>query len=275
MPETPVAIPAPVGLIIGCARSGTSILGELIAAHPGAHYIYEAHDLWERAGAGPNASHRLTEAAATPGVIAGVREWFARERAEQPGALIVEKCPRNALRVPFLRRVLPGAKIIHIIRDGRDVACSLRPGVGGATWNHLKPPDWEALFALPWAERCARLWLEVVETAEGDLAREDSIFNNKAPERLLIRYEDLVREPERIARVVFNYLELPWRGEIEAFLGNIADAAGGYEPTGATRKWNTADHARRIGRWRENMTPDEQTRVHDILAGALARYGYL
>lgn len=277
------AAPLSIALIFGCARSGTSILGELIAAHPATHYIYEAHEVWEMAGLGPNGSHRLTEADATPEVTAAIRSWFeSQAHASAPSTqsiastsstaappMIVEKCPRNSLRIPFLRLVLPEAKLIHIVRDGRDVTCSLRPGVGGDTWNHLKPPDWTELFKLPWAERCARLWLEVVETAERDLAVAPPAAHT------LVRYEDLVRDPRATARKIFAFLDLDWAPEIDAFLENISDEAhAGYHAQGATRRWNTADHARRIGRWRENLSQEERARVTEILSDALTRFGY-
>ena len=49
-----------IALIIGCARSGTSILGELVSAHPDVKYIFEAHPIWELAALGENDSHRLS-----------------------------------------------------------------------------------------------------------------------------------------------------------------------------------------------------------------------
>src|SRR5207248_3149857 len=84
-----------IGLIIGCPRSGTSILGELIAAHPDVSYIFEASDIWEQAGAGIDGSHRLSAEHATPRVIHKVRKWF--ESRQNGAAIIIEKCPRNAL----------------------------------------------------------------------------------------------------------------------------------------------------------------------------------
>ena len=84
-----------VGLIIGCARSGTSILGEAVAAHPDVTYIFEAHQIWEKGGEGPNGCHRLISASATPAVKAEILEWFARQ--SEAGRILVEKCPRNTL----------------------------------------------------------------------------------------------------------------------------------------------------------------------------------
>ncbi len=57
-----------IALIVGCARSGTSILGELIASHPEVKYIFEAHHIWEIAGLGENESHCLLKEHATPDV---------------------------------------------------------------------------------------------------------------------------------------------------------------------------------------------------------------
>ena len=43
---------API-FIIGCGRSGTTLLGELFAMHPGVSYICERYDLWAAIHPGP------------------------------------------------------------------------------------------------------------------------------------------------------------------------------------------------------------------------------
>ena len=55
-----------IAFIVGAARSGTSILGELVAAHPDVNYIFEVHSIWELAGEGIDNSHRLNETHSTP-----------------------------------------------------------------------------------------------------------------------------------------------------------------------------------------------------------------
>ncbi len=62
-----------------CSRSGTSILGELIASHPDVKYLFEIHQIGEITGLGENESHRLTEEHATPDVMKSVREWFGTQ----------------------------------------------------------------------------------------------------------------------------------------------------------------------------------------------------
>lgn len=252
-----------IALIIGCARSGTSILGELIAAHEDVNYIFEAHEVWERGGQGHDESHRLTEEHATRKVTKKIRKWFEKQ---DDGRLIVEKCPRNTLRVPYIRAIFPEAKIIHIVRDGRDVTCSLKPGMGGEEWLHLRPENWRELYPLPWAERCARAWKESVTLAESDL---------KGTNYLRVRYEDLLADPRTEAKRILTFLGLPPSDSIDAFCDRIQDKTeGSYLPQSNTVRWNTNDHARRMGRWRENLTADEQRTVQDILADTLQSFGY-
>jgi LPS sulfotransferase NodH len=252
-----------IALIVGCARSGTSILGELIAAHPAVRYVFEPHDVWDCAGLGANDSHRLTAQHATASIRSRIRDWA---RAQEDGALLVEKTPRNALRVPFLRAVLPEARIIHIVRDGRDVACSLVPGIGGAEWHHLRPPSWRRLLATETGVvRCAHAWTANVEIALNDLA---------GVPHLAIRYEDLVAQPRVEMVKILRYLGLDHRPEVDAFSTRIQDPTAGSYGARHQDVWYRPDHTRRIGRWRENMTALEQEIVGDILNTLLRRLGY-
>jgi len=249
--------------IIGCARSGTSILGELVGQHPEVAYMFEASWAWEAGGRGENGSDRLTEAHVTPEVA-----WLVRQRLEKrltTGSVLVEKNPRTSLRVPFVRALFPDARFVHIIRDGRDVACSLVPGCGGDEWRHLKPPSWQELRVdYSGVRRTARVWRDVLEIALADL--------ETAP-HMTIRYEDLIADPRREAERVLGFLELGPTAEVERFykrIGNVVDPR--YEAAGQV-KWGRRGHGVRIGRWRE-LEADDQRDMNAILRPMLARLGY-
>lgn len=253
-----------IALVFGCARSGTSILGELIAAHPQVNYVFEAHALWDQAGTGANESHRLTAAHATPELRERIRRWF--EDALGTAAIVVEKNPRNALRVPFLRAVLPEARLIHVIRDGRDVACSMVPGCGGDEWNHLKPPSWSEFYRQARGPvRCAMAWKEVVEIALADLA---------GTPHLQIRYEDLVREPRATAATLMRFLGLDAPPPVVDFCERIQNSTAAVYRAQVQTRWSRDDHTLRIGRWRENLSVEEQRSIGELLAPLLARLGY-
>jgi hypothetical protein len=253
-----------IALIVGCARSGTSILGELIAHFSGVKYVFEAYNVWDSAGVGDCQSHRLEARHATSEVIRKLRQWAEHE---QGGAqILVEKCPRNCLRVPFLREVFPEAKFIHIVRDGRDVTCSLVPGIGGVRWAHLRPPSWQELMnSAQGAVRCALAWRAIMEIALSDLA--------EVP-HLLIRYEDLVRDPVSLANKCARYLGTEAGPEAIEFCEKIQDLThGSYQARRQTR-WYEDNHRSRVGRWRDNLPASDRETILEILDPIRRRLGY-
>lgn len=118
MPERPVCI-------VGAARSGTTILGQLLARHPDVAYWEEPKYLWQYRK--PTAAHdRRTSEEATPGVQNYIRARLDRYVERRDAGRLVEKTPSNCFRIPFVCRVLPDVRIVHLLRDGRDVAFSAR-----------------------------------------------------------------------------------------------------------------------------------------------------
>lgn len=253
-----------IAFIVGVARSGTSILGELVAAHPQVKYIFEAYVPWRIAGRGVGGSDRFTAEQATPRVRLFIRWWFHWRKGS--ARLIVEKNPRNILRIPFLRAVFPEAKFIHIVRDGRDVACSLIPGIGGRWWAHERPPEWRNIFArYQGVIRCAHAWNEIVRTGLDDLS--------DVP-HLQIRYEDLVARPHEIARQIFDYLGLSLDPAVVAFCQKIQDSTTASYQAKYQSVWTRRNHRQRVGRWRENLDGELQREVLKILGPTLRSLGY-
>jgi hypothetical protein len=66
----------------------------------------------------------LTAADATPKVKSYIRRRFAEYVEEKGANRILVKSPADTLRVPFIREVFPECQIVHLLRDGRDVALS-------------------------------------------------------------------------------------------------------------------------------------------------------
>lgn len=123
-------------VLIGAARSGTKIVRDVLAAATGAGRVpYDVGFVW-RYG-----NERVPHDVLDPSTVSSrvgsfIRSYVDRyARGEASGQLVVvEKTVGNALRVPFVNRVLPDAVFVHLIRDGVDVAESTR-----RQW--LAPPD--------------------------------------------------------------------------------------------------------------------------------------
>lgn len=253
-----------ITFVIGCARSGTSILGELIASHPAVKYIFEAHSIWELGGPGENGSHRLTVEHATPAIKAEIESWFRNQG--QDTQVLVEKNPRNILRIPYIKEIFPEAKIIHIVRDGRDVACSMIPGCGKEKWLHLKPPSWKKYYdSYSGGIRCAMAWKQIMEIGLQDL--------QNVP-HLQIRYEDLVVSAGSVIVNIFNYMGLDLHPAVIKFSSQIANDTQFTYHASHQDYWFQNNHYHRIGRWRENLTKMEQEKINNILMPLLVRLGY-
>lgn len=132
-------------VVLGAGRSGTKFLRRLIAASSACTSIpYGANHAW-RTGNEGHPDDALPAAACTPRIARRIRKALlrlARNPSRPPVRYLVEKTCANTLRVEFVARVLPDARYVYIVRDGRDaVASAFR------RWN--APPDlWDLLDKL-------------------------------------------------------------------------------------------------------------------------------
>src|SRR5204862_3616663 len=87
--------------------------------------------------------------------------------------VVVDKTPENSLHIPLIRELFPNAGVLHIVRDGRDVAASMLSASRG--WGR----DW----APAQIRRAAETWRTCVESACAGAA---------SGRYLQVRYEDLL-----------------------------------------------------------------------------------
>lgn len=197
--------------ISGCNRGGTTIMAELLSAHPELCNVGEGHTysegqyIWRlkfpdrsrhRWAVEPWRSQmRKTAADATPEVVGFLRERFAAEVTGR--GRLLEKTPANAVRIPFIDAAFPGAYFVHVVRDGRDTVCSLMA----------------RKVALKYAPH---QWVGAHTTALPDLER-------LPPERVIIvRYEELMADPTRQLLDVARRCELCHDAAIETCFGEAA-----------------------------------------------------
>ena len=112
-------------VIIGAARSGTNMLRDVLVKLPGVGTwpCDEINYIW-RYGNALHPTDELEPALATPRVQSYIRRAFSRLSREKRLSWVVEKTCANSLRVAFVDQVLPDAKYIFLVRDGRDVTVS-------------------------------------------------------------------------------------------------------------------------------------------------------
>ncbi|MFQ5615525.1 MAG: sulfotransferase, partial [Anaerolineales bacterium] len=209
MPKFPPDATHPPIFIVGSPRSGTTLLRNLLRSHPRLTFPEESHFIptyYKKYGNPKNEREacKLAEAilnlqfirdwglSITPSTFSGMRsyadivdrlfeEWARSEQKPRWG----DKTPHYVTQIPTLVEIFPACKIIHVIRDGRDVALSwMRFGYGP---NNLYT--------------AAKAWARFVAAGQED--------GKKLPGEtyLEVRYEALIQQPEKTLRQVCAFLD--------------------------------------------------------------------
>jgi hypothetical protein len=259
----------PPFFIVGVPRSGTTLLRQMLRGHPRLAIPRESHFV-------PHALASASGAAALDVILTSRQfaEWGvdadAVRRRAHAGDLTPadavraafeayaesegkprwgDKTPAYVLHMPQIATAFPGAAFVHIIRDGREVAASLRDAWWGADDILLAAHQWRRIIG---AARAAAATLP-------------------ASQYLEVRYADLVADPEaELVRI------LGWLGEEMADgLLDYTDRAVSEQPALPTEHRHLLEPPRRGTRdWRAGCSPAEQARVEALLAPTLRRLAF-
>jgi hypothetical protein len=238
--------------VVGSPRSGTTFVGNALGSQPGFVDLGEVPLL----------------KAAVPRIVGRPVEEQAREvrRVVQlvrnlglvHGLRGVEQNPETGYVLRGALRAYPAASAVHVIRDGRDVVCSLlERGWLGA--GRAGADDANQAFGA-----YARFWVEPERRHEFEEASEATraawawrsyvTAARVAPEQTIdLRYEALVADPEGEARRVAEALDAD-PAPLQAAFAEV--------------------HADSIGRWRVELTPDQLADVEAEAGALLVELGY-
>jgi len=245
--------------VLGTGRCGSTLVHEVLARHPDVGFVSNLEDhlpwlrimgrcnnaLYRRIPPGlsrkgrlryaPSEGYRalehqvspalstplrdLTADDATPWLVQRVRTFFESRAHVQATPVFLHKFT-GWPRARFLQQALPGARFVHVVRDGRAVANSWlqmpwwRGYQGPAQWQFGPLPasyeaEWESsdysfviLAGLAW-----KLLMDAFVAAEQDVGAE-SWMN--------IRYEDIVVDPRQRFGELLQFLEMEWTPTFES-----------------------------------------------------------
>jgi protein-tyrosine sulfotransferase len=190
----------------------------------------------------------------TESIVEFAQEYYRLMAAREGKSRWVDKTPMHVRALPRILRSFPAARFVHVIRDGRDVACSLRNHPrervhrGRVVPNRVDRPVGE----------CASRWLR--DTSLG-------LAFAGHPRVAEVRYEELVANPEDEMLRICRFL-----GEsLEPAMLDPETAAPTTGRTGVLINNPNASEVvsrARVGRWRRDLSPTER-RVVDRIAGEL------
>jgi hypothetical protein len=279
-------------IIIGAPRSGTNMLRDVLCALPGfgTWPCDEINYIWRHGNAG-FPTDEFAPLQATPRVRQYIARRFDRLAASRGATHVVEKTCANSLRVAFVDRVVPQAKYVLLVRDGRDaIASALRRWSAPLDLAYVaQKARFVPLADLPYyafryaANRNYRLW-----SGEKRLATWGPRFSGMREmlaERTLaevcaqqwrrcvevasrdltaiggdrvigLRYEDFVARPD---------------DELQRLLDFLGAGATPFERGTAVRDVSSKNR----GKWRSALDVETLDRVAPIIDGTLAKFAYL
>jgi hypothetical protein len=177
-------------------------------------------------------SNRLTAYDATQDNAETLTNRFyeaARDRdgkAADGPVRILEKTPKNSLRVPFFATAWPDSIFLYLYRDPRPAMASMieawvsgrfrtypmLPGWSGYPWSLILVPGWRDLIGRPLPEIVARQWAITTEILVADLSP-------LPPDRVrAVRYDELVAAPQQTLASLAHSLGLDWDQELDRSL---------------------------------------------------------
>ena len=262
--------------VIGAPRSGTSLLFSILRASPELrHWPGEAHEVWEAdyhpalRGWSSNAldGTDLDE----PSADRIRRSFFLVAGGKKR---LIDKTPRNSLRVDFIEALFPDAHYVFLQRDGRDNVNSLInawrtpryrtyelprphsiPGVDPKWWKFVLYPGWKADTAEP---------VEVVAARQWHISNDHALASGRRvdPRRwVVIRYEDLVDDPVAEIGRVMHALDVPLDEPVRAKAAALSST-----PV------NVVTPPER-GKWRKE-NPGEIAAILPLIAPTMEALGY-
>lgn len=147
-----------------------------------------------------------------------LRDRFERIRRRAGAALFLSKRTANNRRIPYLSAVFPAARYVHLVRDGREVTQSL----SAVEWWNGHTVWWDGRTAAeieragePRLAICARNWVRELE----ELRLQLEVV--PAPQRLELRFEELLRDPLGQLDRVLAFLGLALRPEYRSAIESL------------------------------------------------------
>lgn len=217
--------------IISPPRSGSTLLFETLANAPDlftigreSHAVIEGTSGLDAIALGYE-SNRLDADVATPKLTEELRgRFFAQLRdrdgrpPQQQPIRMLEKTPKNALRIPFLAKIFPEARFVYLHRDPSETLSSMieawesgrfrtypkLPGWTGLPWSLLLVPGWRELIGRPLRGIVVAQWNTTMRILLDDL-------ESLPPERCHVaHYDALLADPAKEVQRLCTVLELDW-----------------------------------------------------------------
>jgi len=234
--------------IVGCAHSGTTLIRKILGCHsnlyeiPYETYIFDCES--------PNKYK----------VPVSFKQWIEESKKNKKSRLI-EKTPKHLFYIEKIFKYFPNAKILFMLRDGRDVACSQK----ARFINVINNPFLKGIKEWVKANQISTQW-------------------QYHPSIKYLKYEDLIQDLNSSLIDVMDFLEEDIENKILDYYSNL-NSKGKKEEKLSTELHGEAHKKLREwqinqpifdgrGRWKEEMSEEEKQIFKDLAGEDLIKFGY-
>jgi hypothetical protein len=162
--------------------------------------------------------------------------------------------PEHLLSLARIKETIPNALVIHIIRDGRDVALSMEKQ------HWIRPFPWDRSKGL---EVAALYWEWIVN--RGRVAGK-----MLGPDYCEVRYEDLVGDPHRILTQLGSFIEedLDYERILKVGIGSVS------KPNSSFKGEQASGEFKPVARWKNSLTEERLRSLEYVIGPTLRELGY-
>jgi Flp pilus assembly protein TadD len=230
--------------LVGFPRSGTTLLEQILAAHPAVEALEEQPTLAKAENEFLRSAEGVQRLASLdPEAAARYRRIYWNTVANTGGApegkLFVDKMPMSSISLPVVAKLFPGAKVLFARRDPRDVILSC--------FRRAFKPN-VATYAMLTLEGGARLYDGVMRLTD--------VYRKALPiEVYEVRYERLVADFEGEARAIFDFLGLEWSPQVNEFAAKAATRTVKTPSAIQVRRGIYREGAGQWRRYRDQLAP--------------------
>lgn len=230
--------------IVGMGRSGTTLLGQILAVHPSVGFLNEPKAMWHvirddediiGSYAAPGTGRLYLDASdADEEVSRRGRALFAWYLRASHSTRLVDKYPELIFRHAFVRTIFPDARFLIAVRSPWATLKSVTTwskshATHSANWWGVRDQKWNILWTQGVLERSGNSDLATL-----DLGGEENHYIRAAvewivtmreaislatldPRARVIHYDSLVRHPRETVRSTLDFCELPESSRTEAY----------------------------------------------------------
>lgn len=237
-------------LLLGCPRSGTTLLFDLLQQHEGLVSLDEEGHVYWSAYHHPRRGGWRSDEVCAEDLLSRERKYVDTAFAMLGNGRPLDKTPKNVLRIAYLRALYPRARIVLAVRDGRATVASLLEGwrkrrgasyllptrlrlsdYDSRIWRYVLPPGWEKLQGTDLPTVATRQYLASSSAA---LQHRDLID-------AVVRYEELVDSPVETMRALLKQLSLSPSAAVEQAAAHLDEHDRGAISAPRRDKWRAVE----------------------------------